>query len=92
MNTEKERIINAANGFTYKFVEFWNHIITYYWDKNFQDWRQNSRTFKTMEEAVDWAESFGKYEPKEIKITPEYMKAFEVPDDYYGVRGRYYGD
>lgn len=92
MSTEKTIEVSAANGFRYQFVEFLGHILTYYWDTCYGKWMRNSKTFNTFDEAIAWAEDFGKKETKAVEITPEYLKAFEVPDDYYGVRGRYYGD
>lgn len=96
METRMEIIVDAANGFRYRFVEFWNHIITYYWDKNYQDWRQNGRTFKTMEEAVAWAEHFGKEEeakPSTYVPNPEEEERLKADwfADFYGC-GRYCGD
>ena len=85
---EKELTLTAANGITYKFVEwmiFGHATVSTYsmWDGEFH---HICKTFNNLEEAKAWVAHFA--EPvKETRYVP-----CEVPSDYYGVRGRYYGD
>lgn len=56
--------------------------------KNYKgDWQFSGYTFKTMEDAVKHLDEI------DYKVSrPIEFKPCEVPADYYGVRGRYYGD
>ena len=86
MEERKSLIMDASNGYRYQFVEFLGHIITYaWWDEK---WNHIGRDFKNFDEAITWVKHFD--EPVESASTMDFP--IEIPDDYYGVRGRYYGD
>lgn len=90
MNTIKHIEVNAANGYTYRFEEgLFGTIFTYYWDRHLEKWMQTCRTFKSFEEALVWVEDMA----KAVESKPSTINYDELDcSDYYGVRGRYYGD
>ena len=51
-------------------------------------WNRLDISLKTLDEAREW---FDRINRKESEPVPEF-KPVQVPDGYYGVRGRYYGD
>ena len=82
---EKRTIeMTTTDGRKYQFVQsFCDMVSTYAWYDN--KFNHISKTFKSMDEAAAWIEELNKpqvWEP--VKM--------EIPADYYGVRGRYYGD
>lgn len=76
--------MTTKDGRRYQFVEvFPNFISTYAWYDN--KFNHISRDFKSFDEAAAWIDELNKpQEWKHVKL--------EIPADYYGVRGRYYGD
>lgn len=82
---EKRIERTTADGRRYMFVETFPHFIsTYAWYDN--KFNHICKDFRTFEEAEAWVRKFD--EPvKESR----YIETI-IPDDYYGVRGRYYGD
>ena len=79
---DKELIITAANGTTYKFIEwmiFGHTTVSTYamWDGTFH---HICKEFNNLEEAKSWVAHFA--EP--VKET-KYVDCV-VPSDYYGVR------
>ena len=96
METEKHIEMDAANGFRYMFVEtFPDFISTYAWYN--AKWNHIGRDFRSFEEALDWANSFGKEkEESRYVITEERRKIEEelladAMADFYG-HGHYCGD
>ncbi len=82
----------SLNGFTYQFVE-WDYcgrtiVSTYFNMENDTKFSRNSKTFNTLEEANAWVDEL---DAKVLAPKPEF-KPCTIPDDYYGVRGRYFGD
>lgn len=78
-----ERTLN--NKLTYRFTEvFTNFISTYCFYDN--KWNHISKDFKSWEEVDKWCDEMNA--PKK----PVSFEPVEVPDDYYGRPGVYYGD
>ena len=81
----------SLNGFTYRFVEWkiFGHttVSTYFKMENDADFSRCTRTFNSLEEANAWVDELDAPKLKNVKYIP-----LEVPADYYGVPGRYYGD
>lgn len=79
------------DGRKYHFVEwmiFGHPTVTSYceWDGKYH---HIGLDFKTLEEATAWCD---KMDNAYLNPAPIQHVEFTVPDDYYGVRGRYYGD
>ena len=77
--------MTTTDGRRYQFVQTFSDMVsTYAWYDN--KFNHISKTFKSMDEAAAWIE--------ELNMPPREWKHIEcaVPDDYYGVPGRYYGD
>lgn len=79
------------DGRKYRFVEwmiFGHPTVTSYseWDGRFH---HIGLKFNTLEEAAKWCDDI---DYKETHPEPVKHYEFTVPDDYYGVAGRYYGD
>ena len=88
---EKTLERTLLNGKRYQFVEwqiFGHPTVTSYceWDGNFH---HIGLEFHTLEEAAKWCDDM---DYKHTYPAPVNHYEFKVPDDYYGVRGRYYGD
>lgn len=88
--------VSAANGFRYLFVEtFPDFISAYAWYN--QKWNLLGRDFRSFEEALDWANSFGQpIEESHYVITEESRRREEelladAMADFYG-GGHYCGD
>lgn len=88
-----EKTINRTllNGRKYEFVEwmiFGHTTVSTYceWDGKMN---HIGMTFNNLEEAEKWCDERD-YEYLHPVVKEEVP--FTVPDDYYGVRGRYYGD
>lgn len=90
---DMEQTMNRTllNGRKYQFVEwmiFGRPTVSSYceWDGRFH---HIGMTFNTLEDAAKWCDEqdYKFTHPVQVKEVP-----FVVPDDYYGVAGRYYGD
>ena len=82
----------SLNGFTYQFAEWMlmgrTIVSTYYKMEKDTKFSHSTKTFNTLEEANAWVDGL---DAAALAPKPEY-KPVEIPADYYGVRGRYYGD
>ena len=81
----------SLNGFTYQFVEFviFGHTtVSTYFSTDGKQFSRSTKTFNTLEEANAWVDEL---DAKVLAPKPEF-KPCTIPDDYYGVAGRYYGD
>lgn len=88
---EKTLDRTLLDGRKYRFVEwmiFGHSTVTSYseWDGSYH---HIGLEFKTLEEATKWCDD-ADYRFSHPK--PAIRYEFTVPDDYYGVTGRYYGD
>ena len=83
--------ITCLNGRKYRFTEcpFYRGE-TYIYSEFFWDgkWNRLCRDFKSLDEAKKFTEEIN----RQYSQPAPYFTSFDVPDDYYGVRGRYYGD
>lgn len=82
----------SLNGFTYRFVEWMLFgkptVSTYFKMEKDTKFSSSTKIFNTLEEASAWVDEL---DAKALAPKEEY-KPCEIPDDYYGVPGRYYGD
>lgn len=89
---EKTLERKSLNGITYQFVEWmiFGHktVSTYFKMHNDKKFSPCTRSFNSLEEANAWVDGL---DAAALAPKPEY-KPVEIPADYYGVRGRYYGD
>ena len=93
MENNRSIEVSAANGYRYQFVEgLFGRVHTYFWDKWRNDWTHSCKDFNSFDDAIAWADSFGKTDEKESKALDINWDDIEIPADYYGVPGRYYGD
>ena len=82
----------SLNGYTYRFVEWMMFgkpfVSTYFKREKDTKFSPCSKTFNSLDEANAWVDErdIAALAPKQ-----EYVPV-EIPADYYGVRGRYYGD
>lgn len=83
--------ITTSYGTEYKFVEYpgifgGSDVHTYSkWDGQ---WHKITKFFKSLDEARQW---IAELEEQHNAPQPE-PKPLVIPDGYYGVPGRYYGD
>ena len=82
----------SLNGFTYQFVEWMlmgrTTVSTYFKMEKDTKFSRSTKTFNTLEEANAWVDEL---DAKALAPKPVFTPC-EIPSDYYGVRGRYYGD
>jgi len=82
----------SLNGFTYRFVEwmlFGKPIVsTYFKMEKDTQFSLCSKSFNSLEEANSWIDEL---DAAVLAPKQEYVPV-DFPADYYGVRGRYYGD
>ena len=82
----------SLNGFTYQFVEWMLFgkpmVSTYFKMEKDTKFSRNSKTFNTLEEANAWVDELD----AKVLAPKQESKPLEIPANYYGVRGRYYGD
>lgn len=75
------------NGKTYRFEEgIFGTIFTYCFYGN--QWNHISKSFKTWEEVESWIETMNR--PVEESHNSSWN--IVIPENYYGVPNRYYGD
>ena len=82
----------SLNGFTYRFVEWMMFgkpfVSTYFKMEKDSKFSPCTKTFNSLEEANAWVDAM---DAATLAPKPEF-KPVEIPADYYGVPGRYYGD
>lgn len=83
----------TLDGCKYEFIEMMMFgkpyvISSCYFDYN-KRYNHIGLNFNTIEEALEWCDKkdYNYQHPAPVKPF-----TYEVPSDYYGVRGRYYGD
>lgn len=84
LNMEKTIERTTNDGKRYMFIEHFPHFIsTYAWYND--KFNHISKNFHSFEEVDEFIKNLNK--PVIISAAP-----LVIPDNYYGVRGRYYGD
>ena len=70
---------------------FFGRYCVYYYNSHKDTWYPYRESFDTREEAEKWLEDKRAEEQRWAEMEKNAVKS-GPPDDYYGVKGRYYGD